>query len=53
MIKGLAGVMMKEDSLLSPIIRSSIHDEVQEFIQIQLRDPIRHTTKKKKKELRK
>lgn len=52
MIKGLAAVMIKEDSLLSPIIRNCIHDEVQDYIQVQLRDLIRHTTKKKKKELR-
>eukprot|EP01114_Cavostelium_apophysatum_P018213 TRINITY_DN5592_c0_g1_i1.p1 TRINITY_DN5592_c0_g1~~TRINITY_DN5592_c0_g1_i1.p1 ORF type:complete len:1338 (-),score=458.14 TRINITY_DN5592_c0_g1_i1:118-4131(-) len=52
MIKGLASVMLREDGLLSPIIRHCIHDEVQEFIQIGLRDLIRVATKKKKKELR-
>lgn len=53
MIKGLAGVMSKEDGVLSPIINLCIHDEIQEFIQIGLRDLIRHVTKKKKKEARK
>ncbi len=53
MIKGLAGVMLTEDGLLSPIIRSCIHDEVQEYIQMGLRDVIRHATKKKKKDSRK
>ena len=33
MIKSLASLMLKFDCILSPIIRSSIHDEVQEFIQ--------------------
>jgi len=50
MIKGLSGLMLREDSLLSPIIRTSLHDELQEFIQIGLRDLIRTATKKKKKE---
>jgi cytoplasmic FMR1 interacting protein len=52
MIKGLSAVMLREDGLLSPIMRNCIHDELQEFIQIGLRDIIRSATKKKKKEVR-
>lgn len=53
MIKGLAEIMLREDGLLSPIIRNCIHDEVQEYIQIGIRDLVRHVTKKKKKDIRK
>jgi len=48
MIKGLANVMLREDGLLSPLIARCIHDEIQEFIQINLREMIRHASKKKK-----
>ena len=34
MTKGLAGLMMREDALLSVIIRRAIHDELQEFVQV-------------------
>ncbi len=51
-VKGLAAIMLKEDALLSPILRHCIHDEIQEYIQIHLRELIRHATSKKKKELR-
>lgn len=44
--------MLREDGVLSPIIRTCIHDELQEYIQINLRDIIRSLTKKKKKEPR-
>lgn len=37
MIKGLAGLIMRNEAILSPIIKIAIHDELQEFIQIQLR----------------
>jgi cytoplasmic FMR1 interacting protein len=47
-IKGLAGVMLRHDGLLSPIIRLCIHAELQEFVQIQLRDMIAYASKKKK-----
>jgi hypothetical protein len=52
MIKGLANAMIKEDGLLAPIIRNCIHDEVQEYVQIGLRDLVRVATKKKKKDIR-
>ena len=47
-IKGLAGVMVKYDSLLTPLIMKSIHIDVQEFIQISLREMISFASKKKK-----
>eukprot|EP01119_Soliformovum_irregulare_P019520 TRINITY_DN6199_c0_g1_i4.p1 TRINITY_DN6199_c0_g1~~TRINITY_DN6199_c0_g1_i4.p1 ORF type:complete len:1378 (-),score=485.69 TRINITY_DN6199_c0_g1_i4:58-4191(-) len=52
MIKSLAELMLREDGVFSPIIRNYIHDEVQEFIQIGLRDLIRTATKDKKKDIR-
>jgi len=48
MIKSLAGRMLKEDSLLAPILRRQIHDELQEFVQLSLREMIYNTTKKKR-----
>jgi hypothetical protein len=52
MIKGLAGNILRDDALLSPIIRSCVHSELQEFVQISLREVICSVTKKKKKDLR-
>ncbi|PRP73456.1 component of SCAR regulatory complex, partial [Planoprotostelium fungivorum] len=52
MVKTLASIMMREDSLLSPIIRTAIHTELQEHVQFHIRDPIRTTTKKKKQHFR-
>ena len=52
MIKGLANVMLKQDGLLSPIIRNSIHDEVQDYLQVGLRDLIRSAVKNKKKDVK-
>jgi len=49
-IKGLASIMLKQDGVLSPIISSAIHDEVQEFVQIGMRDVISLIMKKKKKD---
>jgi len=49
MLKGLAAVMLREEALLMPILRASIHDEIQEFIQIHLREMIRQHRKKKNK----
>lgn len=37
MIKGLAGLLLRSEPLLSPIIKLAIHDELQEFIQLNLR----------------
>ena len=37
MIKGLSGLLMRNEAVLSPIIKIAIHDELQEFVQITLR----------------
>jgi len=39
-LKGLASMMMRHESLLSPIIRYYIHSDLQEFIQVPLPPPI-------------
>lgn len=46
MLKGLADSMLKEEAILVPILRASIHDEAQDFIQNQLRDLLRQLSKK-------
>eukprot|EP01104_Vermistella_antarctica_P000182 TRINITY_DN1020_c1_g4_i1.p1 TRINITY_DN1020_c1_g4~~TRINITY_DN1020_c1_g4_i1.p1 ORF type:complete len:1278 (-),score=381.80 TRINITY_DN1020_c1_g4_i1:98-3931(-) len=48
MMKGLAALMSSADSVLSPIIRQCVHNEVQTFIQSSLREMIRHASKKKR-----
>ncbi len=37
MIKGVAGLIVRNDAILTPIVKKSIHDELQEFIQVSLR----------------
>lgn len=49
MLKSLAALMLREDAMLGPIIRASIHDELQQFVQIEMRDMLRHTAKNKDK----
>jgi cytoplasmic FMR1 interacting protein len=49
MTKGLAGCMIKQDALLTGIIRRAIHDELQEFVQVSLREMIRAVSKNTKK----
>ena len=49
MLKSLAALMLREDAMLGPIIRASIHDELQQFVQIEMRDMVRHTAKNKDK----
>jgi Cytoplasmic Fragile-X interacting family len=39
MIKGLSGLIMRNEAILSPIIKTAIHDELQEFVQVSLRFP--------------
>lgn len=48
MIKGLYGLMSRLEPSFSEAIRRSIHDEVQNFIQINLREPLRKAVKSKK-----
>lgn len=52
MIKGLAGLLMRSEAVLSPIIKTAIHDELQEFVQVKVREMIRALTKKKKTNIR-
>ena len=48
MIKGLYGLMSRLEPVFLEAIRHSIHTEVQEFIQISLREPLRKAVKSKK-----
>lgn len=48
MIKSAARTLWAMEGILTAAIRRDIHDEVQEFVQVTLRDIIRNTTKKKK-----
>lgn len=41
MLKGVAGILIKQESVLSSPIRLTIHDELQDFIQNSLREMIR------------
>ncbi|GAM27817.1 hypothetical protein SAMD00019534_109930 [Acytostelium subglobosum LB1] len=47
MIKGLGSLISKYESLLEPYIKRTIHAELQEFIQVQLRETIKSFAKKK------
>ncbi|KYQ91088.1 component of SCAR regulatory complex [Tieghemostelium lacteum] len=49
MIKGLATLMTSHESLLQPIIKKVIHQELQEFIQLHLRETIKSFAKSKEK----
>jgi cytoplasmic FMR1 interacting protein len=48
MIKGVLVVMLGADTLLAPIIRRHIHDQLQEFIQHELRELMAKTMKSTK-----
>ena len=52
MLKGVSSLLLREDGVLTPIVHSCVHDELQEFIQVGLREAIRSVTSKKKKEMR-
>ncbi|EGC37325.1 Rac-binding component of scar regulatory complex [Dictyostelium purpureum] len=45
MIKSLATLMVKYESLLQPILRKHIHHEIQEFIQVNLKETIKSFNK--------
>eukprot|EP01132_Coremiostelium_polycephalum_P008287 gene8287-10183_t len=49
MIKGLSGLMTKSESLFQPILKRCVHQELQEFIQVHLREMIKSFAKKDKK----
>ena len=48
MIKGLYGQMSRLEPVFSEAIRHSVHNEMQDFIQIGLREPLRKAVKSKK-----
>lgn len=48
MIKGLMALMQRMEVVFSEAIRRSLHGEMQEFIQVALRDPLRRAVKHKK-----
>ncbi|KAJ3433774.1 cytoplasmic fmr1-interacting protein-related [Anaeramoeba flamelloides] len=51
MIKGVSALMKKSEVNLYPIIRSFIHDQIQEFALTTLRPMIKKAAKKKKKKI--
>lgn len=48
MIKGLQVLMARIESVLQDAIRRTIYSELQDFIQLMLRDPLRKAIKNKK-----
>merc|ERR1712106_1003892 len=48
MIKGLQGLMARMETVFTDSIRRSIYAELQDFVQLELRDPLRKATKTKK-----
>lgn len=48
MIKSISGILLHDDGVLAPLIRRCVHDEVQAFVQIRLREMIRNAAKKKR-----
>lgn len=53
MIKGLSGALSRLESVFASAIRHFIHAELQEFIQITMREPLRKAAKNSKKTLMK
>ncbi|XP_066917897.1 cytoplasmic FMR1-interacting protein 2-like isoform X2 [Clytia hemisphaerica] len=49
MIKGVTGAMRRLEAVFSSAIRYYIHAELQEFVQITMREPLRKATKNSKK----
>jgi len=52
MMKGLVRLLVKQDTFLSPAIRTAIHAEVQEFVHVELADMFQDSSKKKKTTIR-
>ena len=53
MIKGVSGVLARLESVLMNATRYFIHAELQEFVQITMREPLRKAAKNSKKTLMK
>ena len=52
MIKGLQNLMLRMESVLMDAIRNHLYAEVQDFVQVQLREPMRKSIKKKSEVIR-
>lgn len=48
MIKGLYGQIVRLEPMFSEVIKHNVHTEVQQFIQVNLREPLRKAVKSKK-----
>ena len=51
MIKGLYGLIVRLEPVFSEVIKRCIHTEIQEFVQVYLREPLRKASKSKKSTL--
>eukprot|EP00456_Euglypha_rotunda_P049447 TRINITY_DN3965_c0_g1_i3.p1 TRINITY_DN3965_c0_g1~~TRINITY_DN3965_c0_g1_i3.p1 ORF type:complete len:407 (+),score=77.54 TRINITY_DN3965_c0_g1_i3:169-1221(+) len=51
MLKGLGNLLLKNELLLVPLIRRSIHDKLQVFLQKELSRPLRKAFKRSRKEV--
>lgn len=52
MVKGLARLFLRNDTVLSPIIRTFIHADIQDFVQLAILEMIQDATKKKRQNIR-
>lgn len=52
MIKGLQLLMLRMESFFMDAIRSHVYAEVQDFVQVQLREPLRKSIKNKREVIR-
>ena len=52
MIKGLQNLMLRMESVLMDAIRNHLYAETQDFVQVQLREPMRKSVKKKSEVVR-
>ena len=52
MIKGLQLLLLRMESVLMDAIRRTIYAEIQDFVQVQLREPLRKAIKNKREVIR-
>lgn len=52
MIKGLEVLMLRMEAVFMDAIRKHVYAELQEFVQVQLRDPLRKAIKNKRELIR-
>ncbi|KAG2375247.1 hypothetical protein C9374_009870 [Naegleria lovaniensis] len=48
MIKGLENIMLQQNAMMAPLIRSEIHYQLQQFIQVDLQELLYHTKNKQR-----